>query len=136
FVVLNSPHDQIRQGARLARHPKPTVAAFAGWSRRSPEVGITVHVAVISLRILARAASLAEAEAQIAPVERTIRERLGKLVFGVEDEELQDVVATLLATKHQSLATAESVTAGQVAERLGSVPGISAWFPGGIAACD
>ncbi|HEY7154302.1 MAG TPA: competence/damage-inducible protein A [Gemmataceae bacterium] len=99
-----------------------------------PEVGITVRDAVISLRILARAASPDEAQAQIVPVEQTIRERLGKLVFGVEDEELQDVVATLLAAKHQSLATAESVTAGQVAERLGSVHGIAPWFRGGIVA--
>ncbi len=101
-----------------------------------PEVGITVSDAVVSLRILARAPSLAEAQAQIAPVERTVRERLGSLVFGLDEEELQGTVAELLATKRQSLATAEGVTAGLVAERLGSVPGISAWFRGGIVAYD
>ena len=46
-----------------------------------PEVGITVGDATISLRILARAATPAEAWAQIEPVERTIRERLGELGF-------------------------------------------------------
>jgi nicotinamide-nucleotide amidase len=69
-------------------------------------------------------------------VEQTIRERLGDLVFGADEEELQDVVAALLAAKHQTLATAESVTCGQVAENLGHVPGISPWFRGGIVAYD
>jgi nicotinamide-nucleotide amidase len=101
-----------------------------------PEVGITVSDATISLRILAKAATLAEARAQIAPVEQTIRERLGTMVFGVEGEELQDAVVALLLSKRQSLATAEGVTAGLVAERLGSVPGVSACFHGGIIAYD
>ena len=99
-----------------------------------PEVGITASDATISLRILARAATAAEAQAQIEPVENLIRERLGELVFGVEQEGLEQAVANQLRAAHLTLATAEGVTGGVIARRMTSVRGASSWFKGGVVA--
>ena len=99
---------------------------------RVPEVGITVHDATISFRISAAGATLAEAEKAIEPTIATIRERFGHLIIGEGTDDLPEAVLALLAKTGTKLATAESCTGGLVSEMLTTLPGISAYFLGGV----
>ncbi|MFM7161461.1 MAG: molybdopterin-binding protein [Planctomycetaceae bacterium] len=99
---------------------------------RDPEVGITVHEATITLRIVAEAERPELAEAKIAETRRQIEERLGEFVYGIEDEELEDVVARLLHDRQVTVATWEGASAGRLAERLATALEGSPWFLGGV----
>ncbi len=98
---------------------------------RVPRVGITASQATIILRITAEGASAEECEAAIAPTAATIRRCLGNLVFGEDDEELQDVVVRLLGRRRRTLAAAEWGTAGLVTQWLDEVPEAAERFVGG-----
>ena len=99
-----------------------------------PEVGITVSDAVVSFRIRACAATLTEAHNQIAPVEAALKQRLGELVFGIDHEELQDVVGSMLLEQQLTVSIAESLTGGLVSHLLSRIPGISASLFGAVVA--
>lgn len=85
---------------------------------RDPLVGITAHEATITLRIVARGADEAACQAKIAPTETIIRECLGDLIYGTEDDEIEDAVIAVLAGAGAALATVEIATHGQVAAML------------------
>jgi nicotinamide-nucleotide amidase len=86
------------------------------------------------LRPVARGASAEEAEAKLERVCEQVRERLGAIVYGEDDETLPLVVGRLLREQGRTLAVAESCTGGLVAEQLTEVPGSSDYFLGGVVA--
>lgn len=85
---------------------------------RDPTVGITAHEATITLRISAWAEDEAACQAKISGTERLIREALGRLVYGVEDDEVEDATLAALLTSAASLACVEAGTAGRVVSLL------------------
>jgi nicotinamide-nucleotide amidase len=86
--------------------------------KREPLVGITVSGATITLRITASAPSEAACRKAIEPTVGQIREILGVLVFGEEDDELEHAVVRLLNDRARSVAVAEWATDGLVSQWL------------------
>ena len=102
---------------------------------RDPLVGITAHEATITLRIAARGRDETECLAKIAPTEATIRECLGSLAYGVEDDEVEDAALAAVAAAAGTLATGEIGTAGRVSGLLAQAAGRrtdTACFRGGL----
>jgi competence/damage-inducible protein CinA-like protein len=84
----------------------------------NPTVGLAAHTGVVDIRIAAKAQNEAEAQAMIADIEGQIRARLGDVVFGVDDERLEQVVLNLLAKRNWSLTAIESGLDGLLARKL------------------
>ena len=82
---------------------------------RDPTVGITAHEATITLRISAWADNDDSCRKKITTTEDIIRKTLGHLVYGEEDDEVEDAAAKALLAASARLATVEAGTAGRVA---------------------
>jgi hypothetical protein len=84
----------------------------------NPTVGLAAHTGVVDIRIAAKAKSESEANAMIAEVESQVRERLGSVVFGVDEDKLEDVVLDLVARRGWTLTAVESGLDGSLARKI------------------
>ncbi|MEK7822206.1 MAG: CinA family nicotinamide mononucleotide deamidase-related protein, partial [Planctomycetota bacterium] len=91
----------------------------------NPRAGTMVREGIITLRLQAEAGEEARAKNMLDGAEVEVRRLLGEAVFGVEDETLEDAVASLLMKHGLTIAVAESCTGGLVCDLLTNVPGIS-----------
>jgi len=84
----------------------------------NPTVGLAAHTGVVDVRIAAKAKSEGEANAMIAEVESQVRERLGKVVFGADEDKLEEVVLDMLARHSLTLTAIESGLDGLLARKI------------------
>jgi nicotinamide-nucleotide amidase len=88
----------------------------------------------VRIRLTAVGPTREAAQAEIAPVEARVREELGDVVYGSDDETLEAAVGRLLRQRGRTLATAESLTGGLLGGRITTVAGSGDYFLGGVVA--
>jgi len=86
----------------------------------------------IVVRLTAKAPTIEDAEALIAPEEARLRATIGDLIFGIDDETMEHAVLGRLEARGWTLGVAESLTGGLIGSRLANVPGASRTFRGTI----
>ncbi len=86
----------------------------------------------LKVRITAKAADDAAAEAILDDEEARLRTIIGHLVFGTDGQTMESVVIDLLREQGLTLAVAESLTGGLITSRLTEVPGSSDVLLGGV----
>jgi nicotinamide-nucleotide amidase len=85
----------------------------------NPTVGLAAHYGIVDIRITARAASEAAADAMIADMERQVRGQIGdEGIFGTNDDKLEEVTGRLLSRAGIKLALVETATGGDIARLL------------------
>jgi nicotinamide-nucleotide amidase len=98
----------------------------------NPVTTVLAHNGDIQVHLRARCSTEGEAMALLAEVGGQIDVALGDRIYSRNGDALEAVIGGKLTDTHATLAVAESVTGGGLAERISSVPGSSGWFVGGF----
>ncbi len=107
-----------------------------GPDRRATIAFLASGIEGIKVRVTVRAddreAAAGFLDAEETIIRRILTEAAGDVVFGVDDEAIEDAVARALAVGGLTLGLAESLTGGLASSRLVNVPGASGWFRGSV----
>jgi competence/damage-inducible protein CinA-like protein len=95
----------------------------------NPTVGLSAHSGQVDVRITVKAESETQADALIQEMEKTIRQRLGDWVYGVDQDTLEEVALQAVAAKGWKLVVMEAGLGGEMTRRLAKIG--STVFQGG-----
>lgn len=100
----------------------------------SPTVAPYAKDGEMYFRVTGRGANENAVDALCEPMVKTLCERLGAAVYGVDVASLEEAVVNALLDTGKTVATAESCTGGLVSQRLTSISGVSSVFSCGVCA--
>lgn len=100
----------------------------------NPTVGLAAHTGVVDIRIAAKAKTEAEADRMIAEIERQIHDRLGNVVFGADEDKLEEVVLSTVAKRGWTLIGVESGLDGLMARKIPHTVSLSDLSPDSLLA--
>jgi nicotinamide-nucleotide amidase len=100
--------------------------------RKKATLGLSARPTGVDVLVWVRAGSADEGIRILDEVEDAVRERLGSVVYGVDQQTLEEIVGGLLQKSKLTLSVAESCTGGLLTHRLTNIPGSSTFFERGI----
>jgi nicotinamide-nucleotide amidase len=89
----------------------------------SVKLGFRAHYPQLETKLAVRGKDMDDVRAKLGPVEQEVRKRLGNFIFAEDDGTLEGVVLEALRARGGTLAIVESFTSGQIAARVGHLPG-------------
>lgn len=100
----------------------------------NPTIGLLAKGGEIHIRLTAKAVGKEAGQRLIAPLEEEVRRRLPGLIFGVDEETLEEAVGRLLAGQGLTFSTVESMPGASLSQRLSRGQAGHDHFRGGITA--
>src|SRR6059036_2312198 len=100
----------------------------------SVKLGFRAHYPQLETKLTVRGADLDDIKKKLEPVEREVRKRIGNFIMAEDDQTLEGVVLGALGSRQGSLTIVETFTSGQIAARLGHLPGAEKVFRRGRGA--
>jgi nicotinamide-nucleotide amidase len=89
----------------------------------SVKLGFRAHYPQLETKLTVRGADMDDVRRKLEPVQAEVRKRLGNFILAEDDQTLEGVVLAELASHDATLALVETFTSGQIAARIGHLPG-------------
>jgi nicotinamide-nucleotide amidase len=98
----------------------------------SVKLGFRAHYPQLETKLTVRGTDKDDVRRKLAPVEQEVRRRLGNFILAEDDQTLEGVILAELMSGQGTLTIVETFTSGQIAARLGHLPGAEKVFRRGI----
>lgn len=122
----------------VKNYPESALAiALTEWENQLPECIKLAYLpksGIVRLRLTGRGDNEDELKKMVLKEGSKLYEILGENVLDENDAPLEEIVGRMLKDRGLTVSTAESCTGGNIAARITSVPGSSAYFKGSVVA--